>query len=137
MDSGSRRISHSLTKSEATHESVTEEDELRTGKRFGEDVGELIMSGDVLDRYGVGDDVGPKMVKADGEVLGTGTSPVIRGNFDAAFVVFEDGAVHGRGFDIEFEATGLEFAHEVHETNDFTESRRKGNIFGFGRGESN
>ncbi len=95
------------------------------------------MSGYMLDGYSVGNDVGTEVMKANREVFGTGSSPVIRGDFDAAFIVFEDSAAYRRGFDIEGETTGLEFAHKVHKANDFAESRRKGNIFGFSGGKSN
>ena len=56
----------------------------------------------MFDGNGIGDDVGAKVVKADRQMFRARAGAVVCGDFDAALIVFENGAVHGRGGDIKF-----------------------------------
>lgn len=68
----------------------------------------------MLNSNGFGEDVGSEVVKADGEVFGAGAIAMVGGDFDAAFVVFENSTVNFGGSEVEVEASGLEFLEELH-----------------------
>ena len=67
---------------------------MRGGKRFSEDVSDLLFTAFVHNSNEARGDVGTKMVEANGKVLGAGARFVVGGYFNAAFVIFEGGALN-------------------------------------------
>jgi hypothetical protein len=108
---------------------------LKARQGFSENVSQLIVSGNVLDRDCLGNDVRPEVMKPYREVFGARSRAVICGNFNATAIVFKNSAMNGGCGNFEFEAARLKFANKVHKANNVAEGRGEGDIFRFGSGE--
>ena len=70
-------------------------------------------------------------------MLGAWACLVIRGDFDAAAIVFESAADNFSSAPMKVKAATLEFRDKVHDANDFPKGRGEGNVFSFSCTESN
>jgi hypothetical protein len=86
---------------------ITKLDELDSRERLSKHIGNLVLSGNVLDSYGMVDHVGSEVVKSNGQMFRSRPCLVVRCNFNATLVIFKDAALNLRYVAVDLKAVAF------------------------------